>query len=244
MSRQANWYFDYVSPYAYLQLECFHRLPADVDVTIKPVLFAGLLGYWDNMGPAEIPAKRRQTYRYCHWQAHKRGIPFKTPPRHPFNPLAVLRLSLALGSDIDAVRAISCSEEMKPWSVGGDYDRPIARRCAVESGVPTEWFGLRKYGSGWGLIKSTGELCDASRTDLREYLEGGEAPSDPMHARVGWVFMRTYLHMLWRLGLSPGKTKLVPGWLKRFTRDPFEDRLFRWGIDRTTRRYRCVTDSA
>jgi len=106
MSRQANWYFDYVSPYAYLQLECFHRLPADVDVTIKPVLFAGLLGYWDNMGPAEIPAKRRQTYRYCHWQAHKRGIPFKTPPRHPFNPLAVLRLSLALGSDIDAVRAI------------------------------------------------------------------------------------------------------------------------------------------
>ena len=46
MARQADWYFDYVSPYAYLQLEAFDRLPADLEITIKPVLFAGLLGYW------------------------------------------------------------------------------------------------------------------------------------------------------------------------------------------------------
>ena len=79
MARHADWYFDYVSPYAYLQLESFDRLPEDLEVHLKPVLFAGLLGYWDNMGPAEIPAKRRQTYRYSHWLAHKRGVPFKAP---------------------------------------------------------------------------------------------------------------------------------------------------------------------
>jgi 2-hydroxychromene-2-carboxylate isomerase len=129
MSRQANWYFDYVSPYAYLQLECFHRLPSDIKVTIKPVLFAGLLGYWDNMGPAEIPAKRRQTYRYCHWLAHKRGIPFKAPPRHPFNPLAVLRLSLALNSEIDAIRTIF----RHIWGQGLDGQDPTSLKPLAES---------------------------------------------------------------------------------------------------------------
>jgi 2-hydroxychromene-2-carboxylate isomerase len=129
MPRQANWYFDYVSPYAYLQLECFHRLPADIEVTIKPVLFAGLLSFWDNMGPAEIPAKRRQTYRYCHWLAHKRGIPFKAPPRHPFNPLAVLRLSISLNSDIDAVRAIF----RHIWGDGRDGQDPASLKPLAES---------------------------------------------------------------------------------------------------------------
>jgi len=129
MPRQANWYFDYVSPYAYLQLECFHRLPTDIEVTIKPVLFAGLLSFWDNMGPAEIPAKRRQTYRYCHWLAHKRGIPFKAPPRHPFNPLAVLRLSISLNSDIDAVRAIF----RHIWGDGRDGQDPASLKPLAES---------------------------------------------------------------------------------------------------------------
>ncbi len=120
MARQADWYFDYVSPYAYLQLESFDRLPADIEVRMKPVLFAGLLGAWDNMGPAEIPAKRRQTYRYSHWLAHKRGVPFKAPPRHPFNPLAVLRLSIALDSNIDAIRAIF----RHIWGTGHDGQDP------------------------------------------------------------------------------------------------------------------------
>ena len=133
MTRQANWYFDYVSPYAYLQLESFHRLPDDIEVTLKPVLFAGLLGYWDNMGPAEIPAKRRQTYRYSHWLAHKRGIPFKAPPRHPFNPLAILRLSIALDSDIEAIRTIF----RHVWGSGQDGQdpaslRPLAKSLGVE----------------------------------------------------------------------------------------------------------------
>ncbi len=58
------------------------------------------------MGPAEIPEKRLATYRYSVWKAGRQGVPFKMPPRHPFNPLPWLRLILARGSataDIDAV---------------------------------------------------------------------------------------------------------------------------------------------
>jgi 2-hydroxychromene-2-carboxylate isomerase len=122
MTRRADWYFDFVSPYAYLQLESFDRLPADLDVCAVPVLFAGLLGYWENKGPAEIPAKRAQTYRYCHWLAGKRGIPFKAPPRHPFNPLTLLRLAVALDCDLGAVRAMF----RHVWGAGKDGQDPDA----------------------------------------------------------------------------------------------------------------------
>ena len=133
MTRRADWYFDYVSPYAYLQLEAFSRLPPDLEIRMRPVLFAGLLGHWEHKGPAEIPAKRRQTYRYCHWLAGKRGIPFKTPPRHPFNPLAALRLSIALDSDIDAIRAIF----RHIWGTGHDGQdleslRPLAESLGID----------------------------------------------------------------------------------------------------------------
>ena len=106
MTRQADWYFDFVSPFAYLQFEAFDRFPDDLAISLKPVLFAGMLGHWEHKGPAEIPAKRRQAYRYCHWLAGKRGIRYKMPPRHPFNPLAVLRLAIALGPDPATVGAI------------------------------------------------------------------------------------------------------------------------------------------
>ena len=33
---------------------------------------------------------------------------------------------------------------MQPWSIGGTYDRPIARRIGEEAGVPREAFGQTK----------------------------------------------------------------------------------------------------
>jgi hypothetical protein len=45
-----------------------------------------------------------------------------------------------------AIRAITESEAMNPWSVGGSYDRPIARRIAEEAGVPRPLFGQTKKG--------------------------------------------------------------------------------------------------
>ena len=102
----ADWYFDFLSPFSYLQLAQFDRLPPDLDVTYRPVLFAGLLGHWKHKGPAEIPAKRVQTYRWCHWYAARHGIPFRMPPAHPFNPLRPLRLAVAQGAEPQLIRAI------------------------------------------------------------------------------------------------------------------------------------------
>lgn len=141
------------------------------------------------------------------------------------------------GLHVEAVRRISCSEEMAPWSVGGKYDRPIARRCAVEAGVPSEWFGTRKYGSGWGLIKNVSELSAASQDDFRAYLASVENPSGPVHSRFSWRLVQVYMRLLRLFNMNTKKMKYIPRSMKRFTRPPLEDQLFRWGINRTMRRY-------
>ena len=104
MTVSVDWYFDFVSPYSYI---CLHRL-RDIPAPIiyKPVLFAGLLNHFGQKGPAEIPAKRKWTYRWCHWWAKELGIPFRFPASHPFNPLQHLRLALACESSPEAVRCI------------------------------------------------------------------------------------------------------------------------------------------
>lgn len=94
-----RWYFDYISPFSYLQWA--HQLPRlnRVDIEYKPLLFAGLLKHWDHKGPAEITGKRKFTYRYVVWLAERLDVPFTMPTAHPFNPLPLLRLSLARGND-------------------------------------------------------------------------------------------------------------------------------------------------
>ncbi len=101
----ARWYFDLVSPFAYLHLRRFGELHPALDIELVPVLFAGLLKHWDNKGPAELAPKRLHTYRSCAWTAARHGIPFRMPPRHPFNPLHAQRLLVGLGSPRAAVDA-------------------------------------------------------------------------------------------------------------------------------------------
>lgn len=97
-SLRARCYFDVISPFAYLHFHALAPLRARLELEYVPVLFAGLLQHWGQLGPAEIPAKRRHIYRQCTWAARQRGLPFRVPPAHPFNPLPALRLIVALGA--------------------------------------------------------------------------------------------------------------------------------------------------
>ena len=130
--RQADWFFDVISPYAYLQFRQLHRLPDDVEMRFRPVLFAGLLNHWGQLGPAEIEAKKRHTFLLTRWRAQKLGLPFKAPPRHPFNPLTLLRLAIALGSDSAAIGVIF----NHIWADGQDGQDPDSlARLAEKLGI-------------------------------------------------------------------------------------------------------------
>lgn len=101
-----DWYFDFVSPFSYLQCERFPVLPTDATVRMRPVLFAGLLKAWQHKGPAEIPPKRRFTYRHVQWLALREGVNLRFPPGHPFNSLRPLRLAVALDCQPAMIREI------------------------------------------------------------------------------------------------------------------------------------------
>jgi 2-hydroxychromene-2-carboxylate isomerase len=126
MAISVDWYFDFVSPYSYLCLYRLQEIPASI--VYRPVLFAGLLNHWGQKGPAEIPAKRRWTYRWSTWWAKELGIPFRYPASHPFNPLAHLRLAIACGNRPDAVRRIFDSV----WMSGDEATDPqrFSRLCS------------------------------------------------------------------------------------------------------------------
>ncbi len=105
-SSRVEWFFDVISPFAYLQLEQLPLWLPREQLVLRPVVLGALLGHWHTRGPAEIPAKRVQTYRSTQWRAEQLGIAFRMPPAHPFNPIRLLRLAVALGSELDAVREI------------------------------------------------------------------------------------------------------------------------------------------
>ena len=98
----AHWYFDFISPYAYLQSQQRQLFEAVPQITCKPILFAGLLNHWGHLGPAEIPSKRDWTFAHITWLAHQQSTKLTLPAHHPFNPLPLLRLCVAAGSTVEA----------------------------------------------------------------------------------------------------------------------------------------------
>lgn len=98
-----DWYFDFISPFAYLQWQLLRRHEPALTIKPVPVLFAGLLAHWDNKGPVEIAPKRNWTYEHCLWIARRHDIVMQLPPQHPFNPLPLLRLCIALDSNANVV---------------------------------------------------------------------------------------------------------------------------------------------
>jgi 2-hydroxychromene-2-carboxylate isomerase len=120
--KQITFYLDFVSPYAYL---AFEKLPEALlglsyEVDYRPVLFAGMLKHHGQLGPAEIPGKRDWTYRQVLWLGHTQGIPLQMPAMHPFNPLQLLRLALACGSDGLANRYVCETIFRHVWRGGAD----------------------------------------------------------------------------------------------------------------------------
>ncbi|MGA0595591.1 hypothetical protein [Enterovirga sp. CN4-39] len=65
----------------------------------------------------------------------------------------------------EAIAQLGASDEMKPYRIGGTYDRPIPRRIAEEAGVPREAFGFRKA-AGSVLLENSGRRRKTAFADL------------------------------------------------------------------------------
>lgn len=124
--KHIDFYLDFVSPFAYLALE---RLPQELEgisytMTHRPFVLGAVLKNHQNPGPAGIPPKRDWTYRHCAWLGHELGIPFQMPARHPFNPIALLRLALATSDDGSINRHVATMFFKHVFVGGGDAQAP------------------------------------------------------------------------------------------------------------------------
>jgi 2-hydroxychromene-2-carboxylate isomerase len=132
-------YFDFISPYAYL---AWTQLPAlaarhERELVPVPVLFAALLNAHGQKGPAEIPAKRIYLFKDVCRKAHLLGLPpVVPPPAHPFNPLLALRAA-TFPADKDPAGQRRLIDELfaATWAGGGGVETDAAvGACAERAG--------------------------------------------------------------------------------------------------------------
>jgi len=160
MDEPIRFYFDYLSPYAYLAWTQIGALAARCGRVVEPVpvLFAGLLNASGGVGPAEMPAKRRYVFLDTLRTAQVLKVPLLPPPTHPFNPLyaatwaggggvtepeRVAAAASSIGLDGAAMVAAAASEDAKT-RLRRQTDEAIALGTF---GVPTLYVGDEMF---WG----------------------------------------------------------------------------------------------
>ena len=138
---------------------------------------------------------------------------------------------------------INNSDEMRPYSVGGNYDRPIPRRILETRGIERKMFGQTKKGAGFNyrfdnFNRISKRMSKKSFNSFRKfYLE---------NRRSGLNVIFPWLRFLWHtksLYISYFLKKIgIPMKSKTLTADAFPNPgapsyLFNWGVSKMIRRY-------
>lgn len=144
----------------------------------------------------------------------------------------------------EAIHRISTSAEMKPWSVGGSYDRPIPRRILEEAGIPRGWFGHQKHATAQRSMHVPGDMSPEGAADFLAYRQ--TMPAVPLGRRA---WHRCHMPLWWlRSTLRRGIGRLcrIAGWpapprslrASRY-RVPIKemDFAFHWGCASVRRHY-------
>lgn len=88
----------------------------------------------------------------------------------------------------DEIFRLSHEQEMEPWILGGEYDRPIPRRIAEEAGVPRNAFGMKKSATQYEQSFQwpyRSELQDSYRRYLEE--RNGSVPWVRAGRALNWL---------------------------------------------------------
>lgn len=141
--------------------------------------------------------------------------------------------------------AVTQSEEMKPWTLGTAYDRPICRRIAEERGVPREAFGQTKRAAGVFFREEGLEqtMAPGSYADYTAYrMKWRPRPGWRTHladrrvtvVRVANGIMSRAVKMMNRL---PGLRLKAPAFSVQPGPNTEASMLFHWSQDRLSARY-------
>jgi 2-hydroxychromene-2-carboxylate isomerase len=210
-AQQVTFCFDFISPYAYVGWHAIQAIAArrQLELEVKPVLFAALLDHHGNMGPAEIPAKRVYVFKDALRTAAVHGLMLVPPPAHPFRPLLALRIAGLLDgakqrAAIDALFAVAWGgarfgdaglddEGVAAAALdaaGLDGRALVARsrapevkaalRQATEEAIAADVFGVPSFIAGGEVFWGVDSLGH-----LERFLDGDDPATDEVLARWG-----------------------------------------------------------
>ena len=169
---EAYWYFDFASPFAYLQLSKAQEWRSRLPLKAVPIVARVLVRDGSEREAAGMGVED-SIEGFVRWRAKTLGTALNFPPTYPFNSIAALRLCVAGGCSWGVVDAIfshlwrdglpgATPEELKPvaaklgvnslGTTGGAFDTGAQVRANTEAaralgvaGVPTVRVGSRLF---------------------------------------------------------------------------------------------------
>jgi hypothetical protein len=142
-------------------------------------------------------------------------------------------------TQVASVNAISNSAEMRPWSVGGYYDKPIARRILQEGGFAHGEFGTSKR-AATALMHVYGEalMAPTSVASMRAFAAAEGHTVDLSPRRRPTRFDRGLIKLFRKIGLDALARPFAEGQRTIVQHRPGTGSLlFRWGVAHTRERY-------
>ena len=91
MTKQIDFYFDFISPYTYIAHKQIIRLNKRSNFNYKPILLGGLHNLAGITAPAFNDRKMKNMKNDCLLIAEKNNIPFKWNEKFPLNSLSLMR---------------------------------------------------------------------------------------------------------------------------------------------------------
>jgi len=100
MTKEIDFYFDFISPYTYLAHKKVQSLPKNIKINYKPILLGGLHNLEGIAAPAFIKHKLKHMMNDCALIAKKNKFDFMWNSKFPLNSISLMRGYLYINSEI------------------------------------------------------------------------------------------------------------------------------------------------
>lgn len=141
MSKKIHFYFDFLSPYAYVAWTWVRS--QSYDFVFHPISIPSLVSHYDAKGPAQINPKRNYLFKDLLRYTALNNVPFNPPKNSAFNSLHALRLSLksvAKDRQKEVIDAIFKAAWEKGMDIGSD---DVLKEVLEASGLPSKELFLK-----------------------------------------------------------------------------------------------------
>jgi hypothetical protein len=145
------------------------------------------------------------------------------------------------------LRRMSDTEEMAPWSIAVNYNRPIARRIIEDAGIPRGSFAVRKHATA--VTPPRDLLRPAARADFKKFWRMARRQQPPIR-RVRYRFETAVVTpAIWRMGAVLWKLRRSRNTRRRMRAWSYNEALpsayeFHWAVSRLVDRHRAALQAA